>query len=297
VPKALAALPNGDVAIGGLALNVPGQPGVIGLLRYQQGTVSVFPGTPTALVSHLAVAGNGDLLVRSGNNISRWHGSGWTTTPPIPGTGIGQLPIGEIVTVGPAEANGGGAASAVHRYRNGTWQSFGEVLGEAEVVTTSGRGDLLVGGPILTAGGGPSFGFALAQPACPAAASVSGSGCIGAAGAVVLAADVLPWIGGTYRANATGMTASSLALSAFGTPANGVPLPGGAAGCSVFVVPLATGIVLPTGGGAEATLAVPAQPALVGASIRHQLFGVELGAPGIVQLTSSNALDLTIGAL
>jgi hypothetical protein len=290
-------MPNGDLAIGGLAVNVPGQPTLTGLLRYQQGTVSVFPGTPDTIVTHLAVAKNGDLVMRANNRISRWHGNTWSPLPMIAGSGIDELPNGELVTVGAAVAVGGGAPSAVYRLRNGTWQSFGDVLGTAKLVTASGDGDLLVAGAITTVGGDTSFYFALAEPTCPAAAAVSGSGCAGNAGAVTLLADVLPWIGGTYRANATGMTASSLALSAFGTPANGVPLPGGAPGCALFVAPLATEVVGTSGGVGEATLVVPAQPALIGVSIRHQLLGIELGAQGIVQLTSSNALDLTVGAL
>lgn len=295
--QSLAALPNGDVALGGIAIGVPGQPSIIGLLRYQAGTVSVFPGTPAGVVYRLLVADNGDLVVRAFNGISRWDGTTWTMLPSVIANGIGELPDGDLVATGAFQTLGSGAPSALFRLRNGAWESFGDATGNGNYVIASGAGDLFAAGGIRTIAGNVSVGFAHAVPSCPAHVTVFGSGCVGGAGPVTLLADNLPWVGGTFRATATGMTANSLAVQAFGVQPTIAPLPGGAPGCSLYLAPVFVDVFVPAGGLARAAFAVPNQPVLIGQQLRQQVVGIELSPTGIVQLTGSNALDLTIGAL
>jgi hypothetical protein len=56
-------------------------------------------------------------------------------------------------------------------------------------------------------------------------------------------------------------------------------------------------LLLPSAGIATSAWAVPALPSLAGLQVRLQVVGIELGAAGIVRLTSTNALELTIGML
>jgi hypothetical protein len=56
-------------------------------------------------------------------------------------------------------------------------------------------------------------------------------------------------------------------------------------------------LLLPSFGIATSTWALPASPSLAGLQVRLQVVGIELGATGIVRLTSTNGLQLTIGAL
>jgi hypothetical protein len=164
-------------------------------------------------------------------------------------------------------------------------------------VAASGHGDVFVAGSLESAGNLVSVGFAHAAPTCPAAASVVGAGCTGGAGPVTLVANNTPWAGGVFTATASGMTASSLAVQVFGSAAPALPLPGGAPGCSLIVAPLVMELLLPSFGIATSTWALPASPSLAGLQVRLQVVGIELGATGIVRLTSTNGLQLTIGAL
>ena len=298
IAQDLAALPNGDVAIGGIFIGIPGQPTLGGLVVYQQGVVTTLPNTTVQVGSRLLVTSNGDLIVRGQNMIMRWDGATWTTLPFVAAlstAGFGELANGELVTAG--SQNGSSAVpSIIYRLRNGAWEPFGGLAGNGRLVASSGTGDLFVASTTTTPQG-LSFGLAHATPACAARATVFGSGCVGGAGPVTLLPDNLAWIGGVFRSTATGMTANSLALQAFGVVPTVAALPGGAPGCSLFVTPILVDVVVPAAGVATAEFAVPNQPILIGQTLREQVFGIELSTQGITRLTSSNALDLIVGAL
>ncbi|HZN37496.1 MAG TPA: WD40 repeat domain-containing protein [Planctomycetota bacterium] len=295
---ALASLPNGSFALGGL---FPGTG--TGVALASGGTTAPLPGGPSPVRQLLADSRGG--LVAHGTVTQRWDGTTWTPLPSIGLTSLGslgELPTGELIASGPFSSIGGGAASSIYRLRSSGWESFGDVRGSSSttspvVVTASGRGDVLVGGPVQSAGNVVSIGVAHAQPTCPAAVSIVGSGCTGGAGPVTLVANNLPWVGGVFTATANGMTTNSLAAQALGSSAPALRLPGGAPGCTWFVAPIVSALLVPSGGTATSTWAVPASPSLAGFQVRLQVVGVELGSTGIVQLTSTDALELTIGML
>jgi hypothetical protein len=114
---------------------------------------------------------------------------------------------------------------------------------------------------------------------------------------VTLQAIDRPWVGGTLHTTAMGMTTNSLALQLVSLQPTLIALPGGAAGCSLFGLPLLSSVLLPVAGVADASFAIPAQPILAGTLFRMQIVGVELSASGVERLTSSNGLELTIGWL
>jgi hypothetical protein len=164
-------------------------------------------------------------------------------------------------------------------------------------LATTPRGEVLVGGAFVTASDAVCCGLARSSPTCPATTVVFGSGCSGGAGSVTLSATSGAWVGGTFRTTAHNFPASSLALQAIGVQNTLQALPGGAPGCSLFVLPMLTDVLVPSGGAAASAFAIPAQPSLAGLRFRMQVVGIEFTGSSIVRLTSTNALDVTIGAL
>jgi hypothetical protein len=293
---ALVSLPDSSFALGG---QFGGS--ATGVALASGSTVTFLAGAPT-VVLELLVDSRGGLVASSGANLQRWDGTTWTSLPALNLTGLGELPNGELVATSGFQSVGGGAASCVYRLRSSGWQSFGDVRPASAssyptAITASGRGDLFVAGAVASASNTVSVGFAHAVPTCPAAASIVGAGCTGGAGPVTLVTNNVPWVGGVFTATASGMTTSSLALQVLGSSTPAMPLPGGAPGCSLFVAPILMDLLLPSAGIATSAWAVPAAPGLAGLQVRLQVVGIELGAAGIVRLTSTNALELTIGML
>ncbi|MBX3464141.1 MAG: hypothetical protein KF830_13285 [Planctomycetes bacterium] len=291
----IAALADDSLAIGGTFYGYP--PGTTGLLLWSNGALATVAGAPT-VVNRLTRLSDDSLLV-GGISLQRWDGSVWSAVPMINAGAIRELPDGGLVGCNGPAAYGGGLASAVYRLRGAGWESFGQVEGGvATQVLSSKRGELFLGGTFQTVGGNAvSVGFAQAMPTCPATAASIGAGCTGGAGPVTLQANSSAWIGGTFRATVAGMTLNSLAVQAFGLLPAVQPLPGGAPGCSLFLQPDFSTLLVPIAGHATAAWPVPNEPSAIGLAIRTQAVGVELGSLGIVRLTSSNALALTIGAL
>ena len=290
---ALVSMPNGDYAIGLFT----------GVSIFSGGTIIPLPGAPTS-ISHLLADSRGGLVAQSyygtGNtSTQRWDGTTWTSLPTITIHSLGEMSNGELVASGYSQSLGGGAASNVYRLTSSGWQSFGNVQASSSAafpVAASGRGEVFVGGDVRSAGSVVSIGLAHARPTCPAAVSSVGAGCTGGAGLVTLAANNTPWVGGVFRATASGMATPSLGLQLLGTAAPAQPLPG-AHGCVQRVATIVMDLLVPSGGTATSAWAVPAVPSLAGLQVRMQVVGIELTGTGSWQFTSTNALDLTIGAL
>ena len=294
---ALASLPNGNMAIGGFA---PGTGASVALVS--SGTITPLPGALNQ-VRQLLADSRGGLVASDGITTQRWDGTTWTQLPIIfPGFGpssLDELPNGDLIACGAFLYLGGGAQSSIYRLRSSGWESFGNVralVSPMLFVTASGRGEVFVAGAVQSAGSVVSIGFAHGQPTCPAAVSSVGAGCAGAAGPMTLGANNAPWVGSVFTATASSMLTNSLAVQVFGSAAPALPLPASAPGCSLFVAPIVMDLLLPSGGTATSTWAIPALPSLAGLQLRLQVVGIELTATGIV-LTSTNALDLTIGML
>ena len=295
--QSIVTMANGDLALGGLFLNVNGTGQITSLVLLRNGATIAVTGGGT-FASRLRPLQDGNLLLLSQGQLRVFDG---TTVTPLVNTlssDADQLPNGDIVAVGPTAALGGGAPSSLYRLRNGAFESFGAVAtGTVNRVIASGHGDLFLGGNIETTDGVVSYLFAHAATPCRGSHTIVGSGCSGGAGPVTLRADNQPWVGGTFAATATGMTSSSVAVQLFGVVPTITALPGGAPGCSLFVDPYLITLVTTGGGLAAAEYTLPAVPSLAGQQLRTQVVGVEFDPLGIVRLTSSNALQLVIGAL
>jgi hypothetical protein len=115
----------------------------------------------------------------------------------------------------------------------------------------------------------------------------------------VLTATSLPWTGSTFTSLATGMPNNALVLGVLGLSAVSVPLPlilpQGVAGCTLLASPDHLDLLLPSGGSVALQFAIPNTVVVAGQIVHQQVVPVELGAPGITALTSSNALAMTVG--
>jgi hypothetical protein len=196
---------------------------------------------------------------------------------------------------------GGSPADCIARWNGSTWSALGFGMGGgAHALAALPNGDLLAGGEFTHVDRFPSAYLAQLTTTCPATVVSSGAGCTGSGGLNSLTETTLPWTGAVFRSVATGMPSNGLALSLLGFATLSIPLvsilPQGMPGCTLLVNPALLELYIPAAGSVSTQLAVPNTVTLAGQLFHQQVVPVELGAPGITALTSTNALTLTIGS-
>ncbi len=315
----LAQLPNGDVIAGGYLQGAPGTS--LGVMRWSGGQwtqlgagLGSVVSANAILVRGICVRPDGSLVVVGDASgvpmIAQWNGSVWQALP-APSSGhlftAVTLHGGDVVVGGQFAAIGGVPAASVARWNGAAWSAFGSgvVQGDGTPGTVyslhwSRRGELLVGGLFERAGSQVAVNFTRLVPSCPASAVPFGQGCVGSGGANLLAANDLPWLGGTFHAVASGLPANGLALGVLGLGPAFVPLsavlPVGGPGCTLWTTPDLVSVQVPVAGTATLAVPIPNALALVGAMLHQQAMGLEFGAGGaLAALTSSNRLTLTFG--
>jgi len=136
---------------------------------------------------------------------------------------------------------------------------------------------------------------------CPAATTFA-NGCPSSGGSNTLTATSLPWIGSTFRATATGLPANALVVAVTSFVPLVPPLalssvvPQGVPGCNLHVTPDVLLWLLASGGTAQYQIFFPADPTFVGVQFYHQMVAIELAPAGIISVTSTNALQMTVGS-
>jgi hypothetical protein len=291
--SALALAANGDLLAGGLALQRWNGTtwSTLGIANVAIRAIVEWPGPDGGIVmSGQFFAVNG---VATGQ-VARWEGSAWH---PV-GSGFQQvldiLPNGDLLLA---------AQSHVARWNGTTATQIGAATdGPLYRASRRSDGNYDVGGQFNSVGGQPSPLVATLATTCPASAGQVGVGCTSSAGPVVLGATTLPWIGSVCETRATGMPATSIALNLLGVNPGfgslGALLPPyGQPGCFLRVNPDEISVLMPSGGVATATLAIPSSTTLVGLYVRQQMLPFEFSATGaLTAVTASNALFLTIGS-
>ncbi|MCA8948057.1 MAG: hypothetical protein KDE27_01060 [Planctomycetes bacterium] len=249
----------------------------------------------------LGVLSTGFPFAASANAVWTFDGAAWNL---VGGAfdggvyGVVELPNGDLLASGSFTANGGVAMPGIARWDGSQWDAVvGAALpGASFAMAKLPDGDVAVGGAIGKAGV-----LVRLTTTCPATAPSFGSGCNSSAGPVVLEATDLPFIDSTFRARTSGMPALSLAvavrgLSQVATPLSSI-LPQGVPGCLLLASADLTDLFVPAGGIVDTSFPIPLDPNLVGQMLKYQVLSLELD-PGnnITAVTSSNGLDLTIGA-
>jgi trimeric autotransporter adhesin len=304
---AMAMMPNGDLVISGPFSRIDGV-AANGVARWN-GTAWSPLGTGAPFVTNtLAVMPNGDLLVGGGfflaHGVARWDGSNWTRL------GLGfdfrvasllLLPDGDLLAGGGFRQIGGVPMAGMARWDGASWNPVDSGCnGTVRTLSFLPDGAVLAGGNFTVAGGQVCNRLAQLRSTCHAAAVATGTGCSGSAGTVQLRAISLPWLGGTFRSQATGLPANALALEIRGLATTALPLPAvlpqGVAGCTLQVTPDLLGLVVPSQGTASTAFQIPNSLGLVGAVLHQQIAPLEFGAGGnLTAVTSSNALQLVLG--
>jgi hypothetical protein len=245
------------------------------------------------------------------NCIAQWNGSSWSAlgggvSPPSGSSAsdvlaLALLPNGDVVAGGGFGSAGSVPARNLARWNGSSWSAFGTGCdAEVSAMTTLPNGDLVIGGSFLTVDSQVSGFVAEITTTCQATATPFGSGCTGSAGQNTLAALTLPWLGSTCQTELAGAPANSLTIGAFGLGWTALSLasllPQGGAGCQLSVTPDVLVTSVPSGGSTMLHLPIPNTSALVGAIVYEQGLVAELGSNGLLALTSSNALTLTVGS-
>ncbi|MFK7742702.1 MAG: hypothetical protein AB8H80_20485 [Planctomycetota bacterium] len=160
------------------------------------------------------------------------------------------------------------------------------------------RGDA---GEMTAAGSSVAAYLSTVTSECPASVSSLGGGCPGSSGSNTLSATVLPWIGSSFEASATGLPTTCVAVAVTGVPTTSFPLnllPQGQPACDLLTSPDALALQLTTTGTSTSSVSISNDAAWIGQSLFHQVLSFELDPAGnIVLITGTNALAAIIGAL
>lgn len=247
-------------------------------------------------------------------NADVWNGVLWSAVD-TGGSGFGATTVAATLLPngGVAVASGYGTGGQV-AYRAvapdgsvGGWTTYPLLTTAVHGCVMARNGDLLVFGAIDAIGqSGASAdtacsGLVVLRPTCPATAVAVGAGCAGSAGPLSLAATSLPWLGGTFRATATGFAPGALAIEVLGLQSIHLPLsavlPTAAPGCMLFASLDVTKLLLPSGGSVAVALAVPTTPSLVGTMVYDQVAQLEFVAGGALgTISTTNAIAVTLGS-
>lgn len=314
----IAQLPSGEIVVGGNIGTIGGLP-ANGLVLWNGLDWVPFGGGTNGSVSSLKALANGDLIAAgaftyiggvSAYHVARWSGFTWQVLGPgidMVALDVEQLPSGDLVFGGGvpfSTAGSGFDGNGVVRWDGTFWSEVDGGIGRVydrvfglEFL----QGELLALGRFNVAGSSVSSGIAKLASSCPATVASVGAGCSGSVGPVVMAADGLPWIGGSFDYRASGLPANSLAIEVRGFTQISMPLLALLAqaqpGCNLLVSADFTMLHVPQAGGVEASLSLPNTVALAGVVVLQQIVPIEFGTTGnIVAVTSSNALQLTIGS-
>jgi hypothetical protein len=321
--RAFARLPDGSIAVGG-SFFAAGGIATGNVARWDGTGWSAYgSGLPSPLglgVHALTIAGTGELLAGGSfgfgpvSHLARWNGSAWVDI----GVGGQQqniralltLPGGDVVAGGDFTSVGGTNAVGLGRWNGTTWSPVGGGVGLTMVGSFApavwsllflADGRLSVGGSFGLVGGAPSAYLAWLTSGCPASVAAYGAGCTGSGGTLLLSSLESAWVGGTMRSAAGGLLATSLVARVLGFGALSQPLasllPTGGAGCNLLVDPVVIDLVPPPHGTTVTlSLPIPANPALIGATLREQVVEFEFDAVGgLFRVNSSNALFATLG--
>jgi hypothetical protein len=305
MPTALAVLPNGDLVVGGL-FTMAGGVAADHIARWNGTGWSPLGTGINGIVNALTTMPNGDLVAGGGfgtQSIARWDGTLWRSL----GSGIFggvdalmALPNGHLIAAGQFFDASGVAVNNIARWSGSNWSTIEAGLdGRVRALRLMPSGDLVAGGNFMTANGLVAAHVARLTTSCPAMVSAVGASCPGSGGANAYSALNMPWTGSTYLARGTGLAAFALVAMVTGFRDMSMPLNAflsSPSGCLLLASPDSVDFTMSISGVVDTRLVVPNTTLLAGAVLHQQLVVFETDpALGPVQVTSSNALTVTLG--
>lgn len=314
--SALAVLPNGILVAAG-SLN-----GTMRVSRLLNGFWQSIGANFTASAAlAMTVSSTGDLYLggafasigtTGSPSIVRWDGSQWWAvgtglTGPVGVTGVRTLEVlsnGDIIAAGNFEFAGGLPADNIARWDGQVWHAMqggvGGTTPDVFAIERLANDQLAVGGTFTVADGQPANNFARWSPCAPSVTSY-GTACAGPAGAMQLLPLSEPSLGAAFVSEALGFTQTSFGLWGVGLTQSSVSLaavhPAGLPGCQLLAALDYSVVVVPSGGRAAESITIPINGTLLGLKLYNQVIQFDLPlAPGAFSISSSDALELTIGA-
>lgn len=310
--RSLLVLPNGDLIVGGRFVTAAGVP-ANNIARWDGAVWSPLGVGVSDSVAALSILANGNLVAGgdfavagtvSAAGIASWDGTAWSSVgASFAYAGLGpavwaftRLPNGDLIAGGRFWSAGGVTASHLARWNGFTWSPL--VGGASNQVFALAMLDteIMAGGSFTTVGGGTvSAKFARLAATCPATIATIGTTCAGSSTHGDLQSSTLPWVGSTHRSFATGFPATTLVFEVLGFASASLPLPMSPANCLLLATPDLLVLHTPSLGRVETTLLLPNTSSLAGTVIWQQLAPLEVMPSGQLVLTSTNALQLSIG--
>jgi hypothetical protein len=299
----MESLPNGDVVLSGISsFSFP----------ISGGRIAVWDGntTWTALDPNFSVFNPGDVVVlphgdiavadTGQNGVRAFDGTTWSTLGALNGIvrSLQKNSAGQLFAGGSFTADGATPCNYIAHWDGLAWSPVaGGAPQVAWMIAPAASGDMLA---VLSPS--PFAGQTLAahRTACPATAQTYSPTCAGASTTSELAVTSLPLVGADYSARATGLSGNAIVFDLYGLQAVNLPLPSlfqiGQPGCVLAVDPIEVRMV-----SAQATMhstfAIPAQPAVIGFGLRHQMLVFDVGPQNnLLAASTTNALEITVGS-
>ncbi len=271
----------------------------------------------------LAVRPNGDIVAVgsfttaggvAADRCARWNGSTWvamgtSSADPTAPHAVLALPNGDVVVGHGFHAPSSVPDDKIARWDGNAWSGIGAFTGptsgdvEVWCLAQKANGELVVGGDFRFADGAISRNLAAVRSTCMPTAAPFGSGCSSAAGPLLITADTLPWIGGSFRTTTNGLAANTLCLGLIGLSQLSFPLDQllaeGQPGCTLLAAPdILLLLTNGPGGTATSSFAFGDDPSLIGVPFFQQTLPFEFDLAGaIAAVRGSNALAAVIGSL
>jgi hypothetical protein len=312
----VAALPNGDLVVGGWFSTVVGGTPAPYIARWNGSAWSALGGGTNRGVLCLQVLENGDLIAggwftqaggQPANRVARWDGTSWSTIGNGSGGGFNNgvaslaiLPNGDLAAGGYFTQANGMPIERLARFDGLDWRALGgAVEGRVNSIVVTERGDLAVGGAFVRVAGRVRAKVAQLRAGCEPRVTSTSSGCTGSGGPVLRSN--LPWVGAPFVADGSLLPTPAIVALLYGLSTTSVPVvslsPFAQPGCLVGVTPDVVLLTTSLGGTARAQWLLPDAPALIGATFHHQMLPFALDAVGnIVGVSATNQLHLSIGA-
>lgn len=304
--RCLHVLADGSVVVGGLFTSA-GALAANRIARWDGANWSTFGnGMSSGVVLALTTDRSGQLIAGgdyfTNPVLGEWDGTSWNVLGAPNGDvfALTTLPNGDLVVGGRFTQMSGTPVQHLARYDGNSWNAMQNGTDAPVLHLHFSSTALVASGRFARAGDQASAGNAMWSATCPATATAYGTTCVGPAGPLVAAAETLPWTGATFRSRASGFAPTAVGAVGIGLASQSTSLstvhPTGQPGCLLSTSLDAVSIVLPNGGVCSQSLSIPDAPGLVGLQLHVQFLQLDLPPAGAPTSSSSNGIELSIGA-
>ena len=305
VGQALLTMPDGSLVVSGEFSSAGGVP-ALRIARWNGSAWSSL-GAFNNVVSALGLSAAGNLLAGSAAGFSpfvaEWIGGSWADrSGGVSGTALcyQTLPDGRLLVGGDFSLPLGARGNLAY-WTGSAWAAYqGAADGAVRSMAFRPDGRLALGGDFFQVGSQVAPFHAEVATPCLAAVLAQPTACVGPAGPLGLVATQWPLLGATFGSSCSGFAANGVGVAVVGFTPVSLPLsqvlPIGLPNCDLLASPDVLVTSLPVAGACNLQFLLPNSAALVGAQLHHQFLQLEFQVAGLVSVSGSNGLVLTIGS-